>query len=521
MNGPANGSRDGAGAPGLEPGGPPLVQAPLPRSASMPPGLHPWFNPPAAYEPPEPGYNLLPIRFAQFDANRHLITNMVGEFAFLHRDQLDELTAGRLDRHSPLYLELISKHFIYEMGGDVALDLLATKYRTRFAPISNFTSLHMFVLTLRCEHSCPYCQVSRVSSDRTAFDMTVGAADRALELMFSGPSRHLKLEFQGGEPLLNFDLLRHIVNSAQRRAGAEGRSVEFVVATNLALLTADMLEFLRKNQVLVSTSLDGPQDLHNANRPRPGGDSHQRAISGITRCREALGSDRVAALMTTTRRSLDQPEAIIDEYVRLGFTGVFLRWMSPYGFASRSNAPGYDISEWLRFYERGLRHILRLAVSGIDIREEYASTILRKMLTPFGSGYVDLQSPSGLGISAVVYNYDGDVYASDESRMLAESGDHTFRLGNVHRDGYEEIFLSSRLYDILDATMTEATPACESCAYEPFCGTDPTFHKATQGDMIGHRPTSAFCFRNMAIFRLLLGILEDEPEFAGVLRSWA
>jgi hypothetical protein len=37
-----------------------------------------------------------------------------------------------------------------------------------------------------------------------------------------------------------------------------------------------------------------------------------------------------------------------------------------------------------------------------------------------------------IGIGALVYNYDGDIYASDEGRMLAEMGDRTFRLGSVH-----------------------------------------------------------------------------------------
>ncbi len=51
-------------------------------------------------------------------------------------------------------------------------------------------------------------------------------------------------------------------------------------------------------------------------------------------------------------------------------------------------------------------------------------------------------SPAGIGIAAVVYNYNGYVYASDESRMLAEMGDEHFRLGHVQRQSYKDIFLS-------------------------------------------------------------------------------
>ncbi len=65
------------------------------------------------------------------------------------------------------------------------------------------------------------------------------------------------------------------------------------------------------------------------------------------------------------------------------------------------------------------------------------------MLTPFTTGFVDLQSPAGIINSVVVYNYDGYVYASDESRRLAEYHDYTFRLGHV-TDKYENLFYGKK-----------------------------------------------------------------------------
>src|SRR5437763_7872959 len=82
------------------------------------------------------------------------------------------------------------------------LDVLATKYRTKRSFLEGFTKLHIFVTTLRCEHSCVYCQVSRQTLDRKRFDMSRETADRSLDLMFRSPASHLTLEFQGGEPLL-------------------------------------------------------------------------------------------------------------------------------------------------------------------------------------------------------------------------------------------------------------------------------------------------------------------------------
>ena len=89
------------------------------------------------------------------------------------------------------------------------------------------------------------------------------------------------------------------------------------------------------------------------------------------------------------------------------------------------------MQRWLAFYEDGLDHIIDLNRRGIPMVETYTAIVAKKMFTNDDPGYVDLTSPAGIGLGALVYNYDGDVYASDEGRMLAEMSDHTFRLGNV------------------------------------------------------------------------------------------
>ncbi len=153
--------------------------------------------------------------------------------------------------------------------------------------------------------------------------------------------------------------------------------------------------------------------------------------------------------------------------------------------------------------------------------EMYASIIAKKMLTNADPGYVDLTSPAGIGIGALVYNYDGDIYASDEGRMLAEMGDRTFRLGNVHDSSYADIMLSDRLLNPLTESITLSAPMCATCAFEPYCGADPVFHHATMGDFTGHKALSAFCQRNMGVFTLLLRKMRDDPYFRDLLRRWA
>jgi uncharacterized protein len=142
------------------------------------------------------------------------------------------------------------------------------------------------------------------------------------------------------------------------------------------------------------------------------------------------------------------------------------------------------------------------------------------MLTPFQPGYVDLISPAGIGTGALLYNYDGSIFASDESRMLAEMGDTSFRLGSV-ADSYETLISSDALLDPLEASFAGSAPMCSTCAYEPYCGSDPVYHHVTQGDAVGRKPLSGFCNRNMAIFKGLITRMESNPETRRIFTRWA
>ena len=77
----------------------------------------------------------------------------------INKEALDEKLEG----------DLRSKQFIYYDGEIAPKELLGLKLRTKYARLAEFTSLHIFVVTLRCDHSCPYCQVSRQSENKSKF----------------------------------------------------------------------------------------------------------------------------------------------------------------------------------------------------------------------------------------------------------------------------------------------------------------------------------------------------------------
>ncbi len=478
------------------------------------------FYPVEAFAPKPSRVSLLPFRFTRL-LSQELLVNEAGEFLFAPNGTVEKLADGSLDTKSPLYEDLKAKQFLYDDTSSPLLDLLAAKVRTKYEHVYGGTKLHIFVVTLRCEHSCQYCQVSRQNSSSREFDMSPDTADKAIGLMFDSPSPHVTLEMQGGEPLLAFDMIQYIVGRAKDQAAIRGKSLTLVVTTNLACASDEILTYLRDEGVKVSTSLDGPDSLHNKNRPRPGNDSYERAVDGIARARSILGHENVAALMTTTAASLEYVSEIVDEYVGRDFHSIFLRPISPYGFAVRSKQPGYEMERFLDFYKQGLAYILDINRRGYKLAEVYTQILLTKILTPYDTWYVDLQSPAGSGWNVLVYNYNGDVYASDESRMLAEMQDWTFRFGNVHRDTRRSLLTSDAALKMFDASCNQSLAGCSDCAFQTYCGADPIYHHATQGDMYGHRPTSGFCQRNMEVIKHLFSYIEqNDPAIMAVFWSW-
>jgi His-Xaa-Ser system radical SAM maturase HxsB len=464
---------------------------------------------------------LMPFNFERLNPNEVLLSNMAGEWLVLTPDEFDQFVKREFTDEN-LLSKLESKHFIAAGKTELPIRLTALKVATRMRRLLDLTGLHIFVVTLRCEHACEYCQVSRQNSASTEFDMSHEDAMKALDIVFQSPSQNIKIEFQGGESLLNFPLIKEIVLRAKEINVSHNKNLAFVVATNLVPINEEILDFAKTYSIYFSTSLDGPKDLHNANRARPGRNSHELVTKGIEEVRNHLGDDYVSALMTTTERSLNQPEAIVDEYVRMGFNSIFLRFLSPYGFAVKTGARDkYRSRDWLTFYKRGLEYIVALNKSGTQMTEVLASIYLKKILTNEAGGYVDLSTPTGAGLSTLVYNYDGDVYCSDEGRMLREMGDTTFRLGSVRTHDYKQLILSDALLDAVEASFAPSNPMCSECAFEPYCGSDPVIHHTTQRDFTGHKPTSEFCQRTMTIVPLLLQMYREDPYCRELFNRWA
>ncbi|MDO9577860.1 MAG: His-Xaa-Ser system radical SAM maturase HxsB [Candidatus Cloacimonadales bacterium] len=467
-------------------------------------------------------YSFLPFRFCKINS-KYFLSNDTGEYVFLEQNEFQSLINKKIKENSEIYNNLISQFFIVKPSNlESTIEILATKFRTKKNFILNFTILHMIVPTLKCNSKCLYCQVSSKDSSTKNCTMNFQTAKKIIHLIFQSRSDNIKIEFQGGEPLLQFDLIKKIIKYSEKLSKFYHKNLEFVICTNLTLIDEEQLKFISKHPIWISTSLDGPKEIHDRNRPlRNSISSFDLFDDKLKLTRSILGIDRISALLTVTKIGLSNYREIINEYINHQFHSIFLRALNPFGLAIKNRSElEYSTNEFIEYYKNSLLYIIQINIDGYFLVEEYSAIILKKILTPFSTAFVDLQSPAGLGLSCALYNYDGKIYASDEGRMLAETGDDTFYLGSINQD-YEEIFSGEKIKNFIKNSIAETLPECSSCPFVPYCGADPVRNYVEQNDIIGNRMLSNFCHKNRQIIIFLLEIIEkNDSKIMNVFWSW-
>lgn len=455
------------------------------------------------------------------------LSNDIGESVWMSPENYEHLRAGQ-PLPDALLSELSGKGFL---SHGMSLESYAQHYWERRQPLFGGPVLHGMVLTERCNHGCQYCHSSVVGMNRTDTDMSLKVAERSVDFALSTPSPGLTIEFQGGEPLANWDTLVHTVAYAQLKNRQAKKDLAFSLVTNLSLMTDDKLDFLLANRVQICTSLDGPAELHNKIRilRQTSGNSHAYATTWLRKINDRyaeMGLDpnlyRAEALPTITRAALPYSKEIIDTYVDLGCRAIFLRVLDPFGFAAITHQNlGYSMEDFLSFYREALDYILELNRQGVQVMERLAAIMLSKIMAHYEPNYLDLRSPGGAVLGQLAYHPSGDIYSSDEGRMVAAMGDEVFKLGNVHESSYQDLVRSPKSRALILASTNDNLPGCTSCAYKPFCGQQPEYNYATQGSIHGRMLESTWCKKHMGIFDYLVERLyHADDEERSILERW-
>jgi sulfatase maturation enzyme AslB (radical SAM superfamily) len=262
-------------------------------------------------------------------------------------------------------------------------------------------------------------------------DMTVETAKKVVDTIFFTNSPSLTIEFQGWESLVNYEVVQFVTTYAKERALHLKKDLKLVMVSNLTLLTENKLKWLLDEWVDICTSLDWDEITHNNNRAWfEEWNSFEKVTYWMKRVEEEKLKRwmwKIWALLTVTKETIPKYKEIIDTYVELWQDWIFLRWLNPYGFAAAEiDELAYDSEDWIEFYKKSLDYIIEINKSWKVFRESITSIYLQKIFNPRDPAFMDIRSPSWIAVWWVAYNFDGKIYASDESRMLWRMWDDSF-----------------------------------------------------------------------------------------------
>jgi uncharacterized protein len=224
---------------------------------------------------------------------------------------------------------------ILEELRDLRMLVPAAAGERRPAPLPDPAQIPLATMVLEvaqdCNLRCRYCYAEGGSYGKSARLLDPELARKAVRLLLEDArdQENLTLILFGGEPLLNMEAVRAAVQEVELLCRATGKKVFISLTTNGTLLTPEITDFLRLHRVGVSVSMDGPADLHDANRAHAGGKGSYAGIVSRLSGLFAPGSAPVAARVTLVPEQWSRIEEVFDHLRALGFHEVGISPASP------------------------------------------------------------------------------------------------------------------------------------------------------------------------------------------------
>jgi len=454
-----------------------------------------------------------PFRFKKIK-DKYLVTNDYFDWLFLSENEFNQLKEDKVEKNSELYKKLVKENFIIDNHAQ-SHELIERK-RSHNSLLFKGPSLHIIVLTKRCNHACIYCHAAaKCENNDKTLDLSKENAKKFVEIIMTSPNKFITIEFQGGEPLLNFEILKYIYEYSQELNKKYKKDLTYALVTNLELMTDEKLNYFIKKKIKLCTSLDGPKILHDKNRPSVNiSSSYDNVVSWIKKG-EKRGI-KFGALVTISKESLKYPKEIVDEYIKLGHSMVHLRELNFLGKAVGTwKNIGYTAEEFIDFWKQSIDYIIELNKKGKFFTERTCIILLQKILNKFEMNFLDLMSPCGAIIGQIAYDYNGKIYTCDEARTI---GDEIFQIGDTNSKSIPKIVTSQKSVNIISSTFNDSY-FCDYCAYKAYCGVCPVCHYGETGSPISDILRTSRCKVRIAQFDYLFEKLQD-PKTRKILENW-
>lgn len=175
-----------------------------------------------------------------------------------------------------------------------------------------------------CNMRCRYCfaGTGNFGGERGVMDVATGQKALDFLIQSSGKRKHIEIDYFGGEPLLNFAVVKELVKYGKQRAREAGKILKQTLTTNALLLDSETIAYLNRENILLVLSLDGRPEVNNLMRPLTTGEgSYDRILPRIKELIQTRKGVNYYVRGTYTRKNLDFSQDVL-HMVKEGFKEV-------------------------------------------------------------------------------------------------------------------------------------------------------------------------------------------------------
>ena len=306
-----------------------------------------------------------------------------------------------------------------------------------------------------CNLACRYCFAEEGEYHGRRALMSLEVGKKALDFLIenSGNRRNLEVDFFGGEPLMNWDVVKELVKYGRSREKECNKNFRFTLTTNGVLLDDEVMEFVNKEMSNVVMSLDGRKEINDKMRPfRNGKGSYDLIVPKFQKLAESRNQTNYYIRGTFTRNNLDFSKDVI-EYADLGFTQMSIEPVvadPDEEYALREE----DIPQILEEYDKLAKEYIKRKKEGRGFNFFHFMIDLQQ-----GPCVYKRMSGCGSGTEYLAVTPWGDLYPCHQF-----VGQEEFLLGNVF-DG----ITNTEVRDEFKLCNVYAKEKCKECFAKFYC----------------------------------------------------